>query len=573
VVYSAEQDTNNVNELYTVPIGGGVATKLNGALPSGGNVGLYFRISPDGSTVVYNVYLHNNSYDISELYAVWLQTRWVRGGGVWSTDGNWSGGQEPSALVEAVIDSPAVVTIPWGGFATARSLVLGGGGGSSTIQLSGGSVLELPLGARIEPGGVVGGNGMVWMGEQQLDFPVGSQLRTRHNDRLVLQSGQVTNAGRIEALGTSLSPAELELSGELVNVAGSGALMAHHSLLRFPGGVKNSGSLAFSGGFNDILGDITNLAGGMITVSGGSTVVFNEDVMNEGIITVSASGALASSAIFFGELGGNGVAGSGTVFIEGDMRPGFSPGTMRFGGDVSYGPLARLHLEIGGAGEGEYDRLDVAGLVTLGGTLIIDLIDGYVPQAGASFQLLESGGSAGAFTSLVLPDLPEGRQWDTSRLESEGLLGVRGTFSEAWLAQHFAAADLANAQLEATLWGWAADPDGDGIANLMEYALGGDPRVAFTRFADGSPLGISFEVNNGVAVMRHPERTDKEARGLDYVVEFFSDNLREWSTGLPIGASTGLVEFDPPVEGFARRVTQWPATGKEMLRLSVEVVE
>ena len=162
-------------------------------------------------------------------------------------------------------------------------------------------------------------------------------------------------SARIEtALGMSLATTFV-----LTVAAGTGALVAHHSLLRFPGGVQNSGSLAFSGGFNDVLGEITNLPGGLITVSGGATVVFNEDVANGGTITVSASGALASTAIFLGELSGNGIAGSGTVFIEGDMRPGFSPGTMRFGGDLGYGPLATLHLEIGAPDQ--YDRIEVAG--------------------------------------------------------------------------------------------------------------------------------------------------------------------------------------------------------------------
>ena len=568
VVYRADQDTDNVYELYSVSIGGGATTKLNGALPAGGDVGSGYQVSPDGSTVVYRA--DQAGSDTNELYAIRLQSRWIRAGGTWSEDGNWSSGEAPDSIVEAVIATPAVVRIPGGGFASARSLVLGGGAGTSTILLSGDAVLELTLGARIEPGGILGGSGLVWMSEHPLDLPAGSGLRAEDGDSLVVQSGTLTNAGRIEALGTSFSPAKLELSGELVNVAGTGALVAHHSLLRFPGGVKNSGSLAFGGGFNDVLGEITNLPGGLITVSGGATVIFNEDVANGGIITVSASGALASTAVFFGELSGNGIAGSGTVFIEGDMRPGFSPGTMSFGGDLGYGPLATLHLEIGGPGQ--YDRVEVAGNFDLGGTLVVELIDGYVPEAGTTFQLLQSGNHTGSFTSVILPPLPEGRQWDLTRLESEGILAVRGTLGEAWLAQYFSAADLANPQLQTTLWGWDADPDGDGIANLLEYALGGDPQSAGWQFADGSPLGMQLEVIDGVALMRHPERVDGKVRALSYVVEFSGD-LGSWSRQLPAGVSTALIDFDPPVEGFAQRVTRWPATGKELLRLSVEVEE
>lgn len=69
VVYLADQDTNNVNELYSVPIGGGSVTKLNPSLPAGGGVGLFgLDISPDGSTVVYTADQITNN--VHELFSV-----------------------------------------------------------------------------------------------------------------------------------------------------------------------------------------------------------------------------------------------------------------------------------------------------------------------------------------------------------------------------------------------------------------------------------------------------------------------------------------------------------------------
>lgn len=49
---------------------------------------------------------------------------------------------------------------------------------------------------------------------------------------------------------------------------------------------------------------------------------------------------------------------------------------------------------------------------------------------------------------------------------------------ELWREEHFTAAELGNAALEATLWGNHADPDGDGGRNVAEYAFARDPRVA-----------------------------------------------------------------------------------------------
>ncbi|MCB8949327.1 MAG: cadherin-like domain-containing protein [Ardenticatenaceae bacterium] len=69
VVYLGDQNTNNVNELFSVPIGGGTVTRLNDPLPSGGGVGLFgFGLSPDGSTVVYSADQETNN--VHELFSV-----------------------------------------------------------------------------------------------------------------------------------------------------------------------------------------------------------------------------------------------------------------------------------------------------------------------------------------------------------------------------------------------------------------------------------------------------------------------------------------------------------------------
>ena len=67
VVYRADQTTDTVNELFSVPVAGGVATRLNPPLLSGRDVAA-FLISPDGTRVVYLADQDDNG--TNELFAV-----------------------------------------------------------------------------------------------------------------------------------------------------------------------------------------------------------------------------------------------------------------------------------------------------------------------------------------------------------------------------------------------------------------------------------------------------------------------------------------------------------------------
>jgi N-acetylneuraminic acid mutarotase len=73
VVYQAEQDTDGVYELYSVPITGGTAVKLNGPLVAGGQVLpcaplKCWAISPDSTRVVYVA--DQDTVGVDDLYSV-----------------------------------------------------------------------------------------------------------------------------------------------------------------------------------------------------------------------------------------------------------------------------------------------------------------------------------------------------------------------------------------------------------------------------------------------------------------------------------------------------------------------
>ena len=75
VVYLADQNTDQVFELFSAPVRGttpipdaGVVVRLNGQLDAGGNVSSSFAISPDGTRVVYVA--NQDSASVFELYSV-----------------------------------------------------------------------------------------------------------------------------------------------------------------------------------------------------------------------------------------------------------------------------------------------------------------------------------------------------------------------------------------------------------------------------------------------------------------------------------------------------------------------
>jgi T5SS/PEP-CTERM-associated repeat protein len=217
-------------------------------------------------------------------------------------------------------------------------------------------------------------------------------------ERLVI-AGAVANAGEI-----SLAGGEMQFDAAVTNSANTGAISARDAILRFGGGLTNHGSLAAPTGTADVFGKITNAAGGRIVVSGGARATFYDDVTNEGTIVVSSAGSLSSTAVFLGSFSGGGIEGGGSVFIEGDLRPGFSPGTMDFGGDVAFGPSATLEVEIGGAADGQFDRITVVGSTSLAGTLDVKLIDGFVPQERQqTYEIMTYGTRFGQFDAVDVP--------------------------------------------------------------------------------------------------------------------------------------------------------------------------
>jgi len=160
--------------------------------------------------------------------------------------------------------------------------------------------------------------------------------------------------------------------------------------------------------------------------------------------------------------GPGGFFGSGTPTFDGGYNPGASPAEVTFESGVILGSSNLLTIELGGLDAGsEFDVLTIEGVATLAGAIDVDLIDGFEPSGGDTFEILTAGdGVRGTFAVELLPDLG-GLQWDVSYGANNVVLEVVSPFSADFdLDGDVDGDDLA--QWQGDYGGPGSDADGDG---------------------------------------------------------------------------------------------------------------
>jgi hypothetical protein len=164
-----------------------------------------------------------------------------------------------------------------------------------------------------------------------------------------------------------------------ITISPPGALFVGvaHTAASVQAGVTNSGNLYIDGdlttnnyvqtaGQTTVNGSLTLAGRGMINFAGGS-------VFGDGTIT----GSVVSNAAF--NLG------------EALM----SIGQLAINGPYTQGLHGSLTADIAGAAPGQYDQLNVSGHAQLNGLLTVDLLNGFVPQIGNMFDIMNFASESG----------------------------------------------------------------------------------------------------------------------------------------------------------------------------------
>jgi hypothetical protein len=273
------------------------------------------------------------------------------------------------------------------------------------------------------------------------------------------QGGTVFLNGFRMTLG---SRSKLDLAGGALQYSGGPAMEIMGSVLVASGlgnsQIKTQGS---PGGFLFKAGASVGLNGNLELNA--ETVVIEKDV------TFSGSGVLMNQPGSTLQLG-DGASLTGTLENRGDLVIGSSPGHV-VGENFTQLADGTLHIEIAGMDTADRDTLRFSGDTRLAGTLDLSLLNGFVPSLGQTCFFLGAAAISGTFDNVIQPPtMPEGLKFEVNYAPSEVSLTVvsDGDAYGEWIDTFASLSDPAD-KLK------TADPDGDGMDNLAEFALDGDP--------------------------------------------------------------------------------------------------
>ncbi|OAB63968.1 hypothetical protein AY599_16350 [Leptolyngbya valderiana BDU 20041] len=243
---------------------------------------------------------------------------------------------------------------------------------------------------RLAPGGVLTGQGRLI---SDLD---GGTIRAEADRTVSLTGRRITNA-IIESVGGEFST--------------DGGTVFEHATLRGTYQVPAGASLVL--GPNVRIGDGIIVGDGM-SVTSFTTLRTRDGAELDGVVRLNGQAAtFARLEDTSGQVRlapGGVITGQGTLLGEHVLAGTLSPGAgddgvgliAPFEATVALTPTATLALDIGGTDPAAHDRIAGSGTITLGGSLEVGFVDGYVPAGRDRFEIVRATSIDGAFATTTI---------------------------------------------------------------------------------------------------------------------------------------------------------------------------
>lgn len=441
---------NNVDD-FTFDEGG--LDLQNSTFNNSPTEGNRFRATNNSQISVFNSSLRGTgTYALESGSALFLDTSTVDGATINTGSGN-------------ILVTGGETRINAGGTLTGNGFVVVGGGatlnvfaGGAHAQLST-SLISLDATSKLKLGAAgLGNSAIVTAGSVTAD---NATIRMEHvgNNATALRSNNITlrNGARLEIAGTQNSigattgnstvtfagtsastvfldgdnrntsltiPSTMTMTGRIGRIGGEATGTVGQTRLTNAGRITsnisgnkttidpaiftNSGVLeAISGADIDINTATRPTNTGTITVGGNSTLsLFDGLIQTAGSTTVAPLGRILISKgqtfeLRGGQLNGRGRVSGNVLNTGGTISPGSSPGLLEIEGDYVQSGDGILYIELGGDNPSLFDQLQVFGNVTLGGTLFVTALDGYVPSMGQTFDCITGDTITGSFSRII----------------------------------------------------------------------------------------------------------------------------------------------------------------------------